>query len=279
MATLTAVGPRLDLTGPRPVAPPHSLLNTRGVVVDDGTRPLNGVTLDTYPPGLPVVWDPCSAGTVRVKDSSDGDRPLPTFDAFVIYIPTICSYFSSNGLQEMTVVALEARQSFGAEYGLAHGVAGMGNPFFGDNNLNQLGADGLTPGEGLARLENAIGETGQRGMIHATPAVVTAWTRLALVGDDPSSPETNLITMNGNPVVSGGGYIGIHPLGKTASSDGIDWAFATGPVEVRLGPPSVSDVRSSLDRSDNTIEFRAERAILAVWDTVLQDGVLVKWKA
>ena len=273
MATLTGVGPRLDLTGPRPVAPPHSLLNTPGVVVDDQGRWMNGVVLDTFPPGVSIPWDPCSAGTNRVKASDDSGRSTPTFDAFVIYVPSICSYFSSDGLQDMTVVALEARQSFAVESALVRSVPGMDNPYLADDNLTQLGTDGVTPAEGLARLENAIGATGQKGIIHATPALVSVWMADKLEGDE----EGNLVTGNGTPVVSGGGYIGVHPFAKTASSDGKDWAFATGPVEVRLGPPAVSDVRSSLDRSDNTIEFRAERSAAVWWDTDLQAGVLVDW--
>jgi hypothetical protein len=274
MATLTGIGPRLDLTGPRPVAPPNSLLNTPGVVVEDGEgRWMNGVVLDTYPAGTPITWDPCSAGTFRTKDSQGDARELPTFDSFVVYVPTICSYFSSNGLQEMTSVALDARQSFGVEYGLAHGV--VDNPYFADAGLTQLGANGITAAEALARLENAIGATGQMGMIHATPAVVSVWMTDKLEGDE----QGNLLTSNGTPVVSGGGYIGVHPFNKTASSDGSDWVFATGPVEVRLGPTAISDVRSSLDRDDNTIEFRAERAVLAEWSTDLQVGCLVKWSA
>lgn len=273
MSTITALGVRLDLDGPRPVAPDHSLLKTPGVVVaeDDG-RWLNGVVLDTYPVDVPDVWDPCSSGTTRVKNDGT-NRALPTFDAFVVYVPTTCSMFSSNGLREMTQVALAANESWGVEHGLAFGVAGIGNPALGDASLTQLGADGISAAEALARLENAIGATGIKGMIHATPAVVSAWMTDKLEGDE----QGNLFTSNGTPVVSGGGYIGVHPPAKTAPSDGVDWAFATGPVEVRLGPASLSDLRTSLDRSDNTVTFRAERPVLAVWDTNLQVGTLIDW--
>lgn len=272
MSTITAVGVRLDIDGPRPVAPPHSLLNTPGVVVEDGAgRWMNGVNLDTYPTDPPSVWDPCSAGTNRVKDDGAG-RLLPTFDPFVVYVPTTCSYFSSNGLREMTRVALEANASWGVEYGLSHGVVGLSNPYLGDSHLTQLGANGISVAEGVARLENAIGAFGIRGIIHATPAAVS------LMNTDKLEQESNLlVTSNGTPVVSGGGYIGVHPTGKTAPSDGQDWIFATGAVEVYLGPPALSDVVSSLDRTDNTITFRAERAALPVWDTALQVGVLVDW--
>ena len=72
MAPITGIGVRLDLDGPRPVAPPYSLLKTPGVVVSDDGRWMNGVNLDTYPTDVPVVWDPCSAGTFRTKDDGSG---------------------------------------------------------------------------------------------------------------------------------------------------------------------------------------------------------------
>lgn len=276
MAAIQGVGVRLDLDAPRPLAPPHSLLRTPGVVVDAGEgRWLNGVNLDTYPEEVPVVWDPCSTGTFRTKDDGSG-FDVPQFDPFVIYIPATCSTFSLGRLKEMLAEAFDARQSYGAELGLAAGVPGMVNPFLADANLTQLGSAVLTPAEGMARLENAIGETGQKGIIHATPALVSSLALELLEGDVKG--DNNLFTPNGTPVVSGGGYIDIRPVGKAAPTDGQDWMYATTGVEVRLGPISVTDLVSSLDRSDNTVTFRAERAVLATWDPdALQVGVLVDW--
>jgi len=41
-----------------------------------------------------------------------------------------------------------------------------------------------------------------------------------------------------------------------------------------LDPPSVSEY---VDRENNVITYRAERAILPLWDTSLQSGVLIDW--
>lgn len=277
MSTISAVGVRLDLDAPRPVAPPHSLLKTPGVVVAEGDgRWLNGVNLDVYPTDLPVPWDPCSAGTFRTKDDGSGSD-VPQFDPFVIYIPATCSTFSLGRLKEMLAVAFDARQSYGVELGFAQGIPGMANPHLADSHLVQLGSGAVSATEGLARLENAIGATGSGGLIHATPAIVTLLTRLALVGENPADPRSDLFTMNGTPVVSGDGYIDIRPTGKAAPADGQDWMYATGPVEARLGPIGITDLVSSLDRSDNTVTFRAERPVLVTWDTALQVGVLVDW--
>jgi hypothetical protein len=44
-----------------------------------------------------------------------------------------------------------------------------------------------------------------------------------------------------------------------------------------MGPTVTQNVRSSLDRSDNTLVFRAERYVLHLWDGALQAAVLVDW--
>ena len=52
---------------------------------------------------------------------------------------------------------------------------------------------------------------------------------------------------------------------------------ATGPVEVFMAesdPPSVSEF---VDRSDNTATYRAEKFVVAEWDTCLQAGALIDW--
>ena len=59
--------------------------------------------------------------------------------------------------------------------------------------------------------------------------------------------------------------------------DGEDWAFATGPVNVYLGPVVARSPKQVIDRADNVVEYFAERYVLVVWDTVLQDAILVDW--
>jgi hypothetical protein len=253
-------------------------LATPGVVVsEDAGRWLNGVNVRAYPEDVPDLWAPCSEDAYRVKTDGETGR-ITTFDAFVCYLPITCSSLGVyQDLQGQAERVLEATYSFAVEEGLAQGVPTTANPWFGDVNLTILGGGAVTPTVALSYLENAIGETGRKGMIHATPAVVTAWTRLALVGDDPGDPESNLVTLNGTPVVSGGGYIGTDPASGSTPGTGQDWAFATGPVQVRIGPVVMTDVRQSLERSENVLTFRAERYVLAQWDGALQSGILVDW--
>lgn len=281
-----AVGPAFDLDGPLPVAPPHSLLETElldengnrvGVVRDrDATRVLNGVNVYSYPTGCPGLWEPCSDGTFRTK-SADSDWPLPRFDSIVVYQGIVCSTISVGGDPEeffgRVERALDATLSAGVERALAEGVTSSSNPFLGDENVNVLGAGAVSPGVALSYLEESIGTTCRQGMLHFTPAVVSALQAFP-IGDDA---DRRLVTANGTPVVSGQGYQNIDTPWLSEPGETEDWAFATGPVNVYLGPVVARNIKQVLDRSDNVVEYFAERYVLVVWDTVLQDAILVDW--
>lgn len=275
MSVAAIAGPRLDLRGPLPVAPLHSLLNTPGVVVveDDDGRWLNGVNLIGYPESTPLTWNACipESSDVGVKDEGEAG-PQAQFDPFVCYLPVTCSSLSYPYIRDWSEVTLEATYSMAVEKGLV-GIdqAGLGpNPSLGDSNVTVLGGGAKSPIVGLSYLENAIGATGRKGLIHATPATITQ-----LNTDTFLNPD-ELITTNGNLVVSGDGYIGATANGVSPGA-GQDWMFASGPVEVRISPLAITDLRESLDRSENVITFRAERWVLATWDTSLQVAVLVDW--
>jgi hypothetical protein len=122
-------------------------------------------------------------------------------------------------------------------------------------------------------LEDAIGETGRQGLIHATPATVAAWEFEAL------ESGAYLQTPNGTPIASGGGYIGADPVLGAAPAAGQAWAFATGPVQVRLSEVILvgDNINDTIDQSLNEVTYRAERYALAVWDTALQSGILIDW--
>jgi hypothetical protein len=275
MSTFTAIGPALDLDGPLPVAPEYRLLSVPGVVQGVAGRELNGVNVWGYPEDTPSLWEPCSAGTYRDK-SEDSTWQQPRFDGLVAYLPIMCSTITAapEEFAQRAEVTLNAVLSFGVEQALAQGVVGSTNPFFGDTNLTQLGGGAVSAQAGLNYLENAIGQTGRGGMIHATPGTVSAWNFVNLLTEGEV-----LRTANGTPVVSGGGYINTDPSGLTGSdpSVGQEWAFATGPVRVFLADGPSLEVSEYVDRSDNTVIYRAERYFLAEWDTSLQSGVLIDW--
>lgn len=275
MAEFVAVGPALNLDGPLPVAPEYRLLSVPGVLASDGGRWLNGVNIWGYPEETPSLWEPCSDGTFRTKEDTS-TWETPRFDSFVAYLPITCSTISGDPREfaRRAEAVLAASISFAVEQALSQGVVGSSNPFFGDTNLVQLGGGTVTAQAGINYLENAIGATGRGGMIHATPGTISAWNFTNLLTE-----EDVLKTANGTPVVSGGGYINTDPTGLTGSdpSVGLEWAFATGPVSVYLADAELNEVSEYVDRANNVITYRAERYVLATWDTALQVGTLIDW--
>src|SRR5215467_8448460 len=147
--TVTAIAPPLDIDGPLPVEPEHSLLKVPGVLVgpgedldpDDPNEPFerwqSGVSVYGYPSGTPLSFEPCSAGTYRVKDDSS-DQPTPLFSPVAIYQPITCSTLSMGDPDEFkarAVAVLDATRSHAVEQVLAAGVLNSNNPFLGDTNL------------------------------------------------------------------------------------------------------------------------------------------------
>jgi hypothetical protein len=272
-----ALGPPLAIDGPLPVAPAYSLLTVATIVEDDDPHWQLGVELNGYPTGPPSTWDPCSAGTFRTKDEGD-ETPTPAFPPFVVYLPITCT---ASGIDQDTFadrvrLAFQAKESWGVELELSQAPANSLRPHFADADLDILGGGAVSPAVGLSWLEEAIGETASGGVIHAPPAVSAAWGALSAI----ENRSGRLVTVgNATPVATGGGYSGADPASGASPAAGQSWAFATGPVQIRrtevmLNPPTL---REALDRSENRVTFRAERAYVAAWDTSLQAGVLIDW--
>jgi hypothetical protein len=275
MSSMT-FGPPVMLDGPLPVAPPASLLNVPGVLQDPGdVRWTNGGAIFGYPEGLPIAWDPCSTGTFAVK-SEESSFSTPDFASFVVYTPLACSAISlahdPEGFGQRAEIVLDATASFAFERALAQGVPMSTNPFLGDANVTFPGGVGAFSAEvGVAFLEEAIGGTGRKGMIHMTPAVASIV--FDNTGDDPGPLFTNL----GTPVAAGGGYVGATPVGQADASSGQSWIYATGPVQAWLAEEVSLNIEDVLDRSNNDVVFRAERYALVEWDTALQAAILIDW--
>ena len=279
----TTLGPPIPLDGPLPVAPPFGLLTAATIVPSDLRFGVGGA-IWPYPPGTPDTWDPCSTGTFRTKN--DGENwELPIFQSFTAYLGITCSSITAKaqGFADRARIAFAARESFGIARELSRGLAAPMNPFLCDANLTILaGGAAVTPDVGLSWLEDAIGATGQQGMIHLTPATAAAMNGSGGYGLDirPTSGNQLKTTANGTLVAVDGGYIGANPSLHAPAASGQAWAFATGPVQVRRSPDIemiADNIAQSMDRSDNTVTFRAERDYLVDWDTQLQAGVLIDW--
>ena len=279
MSEFTAVGPALNIDGPLPVAPPQSLLRTPQVqVTEDATRVLNGVNVWMYPTGCSDLWEPCSDGTFRNK-VDESTQLVPRFDSFVVYKTITCSTISMGDPEEFAARAtavLDATLSAGVERALAEGVVGSSNPFFGDANVTVLNSGtAVSPRVGVSFLEDAIGQTCREGVLHLTPAVIAGLPA-------PFQEGGTLKTANGTPVVSGMGYQGVDTPFLAAPAAKQDWVFATGGVKVFLGPVVMTSAKESIERDINVVTFRAEKYVLAVWDSIDADtlsaaAVLVDW--
>lgn len=270
-------GPPYVIDGPLPAPPLYRLVDVATVVVDDNPHWMNGAQVWSYPPDVPDTHDGCSSGTFRTK-ATGGTIPIPEFGAFTVYLPVTCTTRGIGDVAEYqarAVAAFTATESQAVERELARGDALPANPFIGDINLVIPVAGAQTPETALAYLENEIGNSGRQGLLHAPPSVVTAWANAHLLQVRAGYLET----LRGTKVVVGTGYIGVEPVGPAALTAGQDWAFATGPVQIRrsevfVNPPTI---REALDRTNNDVTFYAERNYLVDWDTVVQSGVLVDW--
>lgn len=286
MSTFTAIGPALNIDGPLPRPPKYRLLALPGVVQEGAGRWQNGVNVWGYPQDLPSLWEPCASddGTFRTK-TDESEMSIVRFDPVAAYLPITCSTISVGDPAEFAgraTVALEASISGAVEQALVNGVAGSTNPFFGDSNMINItiGGGSVTPEVGLMSLEAAIGYSGKGGMIHATPGIAAAWTvgNMIMDMDQDGFQET---TGNYTPVAVGQGYTAAEPVGETPANPqaGLEWAFATWPVQVFLAPMELvpGTIGEALDRADNVVTYRAEQYFLAYWDTAFQVGVLIDW--
>ena len=275
--SVMAVGPGRTIDGPLPEAPDHNLLATAEEINPDRWVS-GGLVLWPFPTDLPSGVDPCLEGTFRQKDSgTESDGTHPEFPAFTVYQPIICTAFLNDfeGLKLRAEAVLNATDHLVAEQQLASGTYATA-PYLGDgaNNYVVL-ATGVAPEVGLSYLEQAIGETGKAGMIHADPATAAAWT----IGRQLQERGGRLETVaRGTPVVVGDGYIGALADG-VAAGVGSSWAFATGPVQYARGElVRLSDaIAESMDRESNTVVYIAERDLVVAWDLELQAAVSIDW--
>lgn len=270
------IGPPLVINGPLPTPPPYALMSAAQIVDEPNSHWMSGGAVYGYPSVTPEAHDPCSTGTFRDKDTVD-ESPVGYFGAFTAYLPITCSAMGiiPGEFENRARIAFQATQSYIYERELSQGEVMVLNPFLADANADPVAAGAvLTPSVGLRYLEDAIGATGRAGLIHATPAVASAWSAELM------SDGTRLRTIaNGTPVAAGGGYAGAQPEGEAAPAAGQAWAFATGPVQIRLSPIEIvpGTLAEALDRENNVVTYRAERNVLVTWDTALQAAALIDW--
>lgn len=275
-------GGALLVNGPVPQPPDHNLLTVARLYTspdfdDVDERWAMGASIWPYSPDLPSGHDPCADGTFAVK--GDGTSPtLANFAAFTGYLSETCTArgisWDPQGYADRAVAAFAGLEYWALEKQLMSGTFKPTNPWITDLDLDIIGGGVVGADAGLEYLEDAIAATGRKGVIHAEPSTIVAWARNWQVFEKGSQ----LVTMNGTPVVSGYGYLDSYPIaqGPGSISARKSWAYATGPILYQRGDRIIQlpgDIREALDRTENTVTYRAERDYLVAWDKQLQVGV------
>lgn len=135
------------------------------------------------------------------------------------------------------------------------------SPFMTDGVTAQdiTGGAALPATRALAALERELLDClhGQRGMIHATPELVTLWQAGGALRVDGQT----IVTITDTIVIPGSGYSGDAPNGNAAAA-GTSWAYGTGLVYARQSniiDPDVETPYARVDRAQNTTTWRVER--------------------
>lgn len=241
-------------------------------------RWLNGVEVYPYSPDRGDLHDACATGTDRQKSVPDAvENPL--FNPITVYTTLVCNGRRLGPYAEWRSRAITALTAIESSLVGRHFLSGEGysaNPHLADGNATILNGGVVTdPSNGIALLEQAIGETGAQGVIHLSPQLAVSANFGNLAVDNRSGV---LRTINGTPVIPDFGYAVAHaPTGGSAATGTQEWIYATGPIDLRRSEVIVlpDDISEALDRETNIVTIRAERFYLIDWDTQLQAAVLV----
>jgi hypothetical protein len=290
MTVTTAGAVRVPVDGPRPRAPKYTLLSVAQEFAV--ARWQAGVSVVPYPSGAPDSEDPCGDGTLGIKSDPEALTLPAGFPSFLAYLGEVCTSYSIGAdpeqwraWQERAAVALMARISFALErqWIAASFVVedGEGNPVphLADGNADVL-AGGAAQGAATAvgYLEDALGNTGQDGVLVLTPAVV-AYLGYANFEEDRTG---RLTTARGTTVIVADGATGDwnRPVGEAAAAAGQSWIYATTFPLAQVGDRIIllpESRNQATDLTNNTAIYRAEIEAAVAWDGTLQAAVLADW--
>jgi hypothetical protein len=257
---------------------PYGILSLPGDIMQGD---LEGPSDDHWIGGFTYESRLCST-TVNLLDVCGGPAPVRVMTAsqpvssrnrdyspFIVEVEEPCSTFGfeARRVQERATLALEAATQKAVEFEFWTGSMAKQNGY-SNRYLAGPEAQDITPGGapvkvryGLALLEQALADCGigTRGVIHTPHSVASA---VLPMRENSGHLETPL----GNYVVAGSGYPGTGPDGTLPSAG--TWMYATGMVQVRLGPPEMVGVNNTqiTNSANNTMMARAQRAAAATWD-------------
>lgn len=262
------------INAPQPVAGRRGLLRAAVPLMGVPAGWQNGVTFD--PESCTVV------GPIDVNcwadDFTKTPPDLPGIVAFRPYAALggdVCSTMAASGRDrrgraERNLTATESwqveREVFDGVISATRDDVDHVNPFLTDGNADAATSAPTPPKYALAAMERALADClhGQRGMIHATPDVVSLWDADGLVRVEGEL----LLTVHDTIVVPGTGYSGDDPDGDTATA-GSSWAYGT-PVmyllQASIETVGGDDQPGRVDRSVNTETYLVERVQVVLWN-------------
>ncbi len=123
----------------------------------------------------------------------------------------------------------------------------------------------------------AVQSAARPGTIPATPYVVGLWPSL-FPQLDTDEKTGAMLSPNGNLIVSGTGYLGASPPNVVDATHAVQWAYATDLAVVhRSDRPSIfpETLHEALNRTTNTVTYRATRPYAIAWSGLLHAAVLV----
>lgn len=174
---------------------------------------------------------------------------------------------------------LLASEAFLIEQEFMSNTLGLPNPYVLDpaNTFTVTTTGPLAPWHALAQVEQAASQMflGERVMIHVRPHILIELAAATLI-----RREGNLwLTPMDSIVVPGRGYPGTGPNGEPVT-DGSEWMYATGRVEIRRGPivmlPEQIELtpenpngvpQSAINRQTNDIAIAAQRTVSVSFNT------------
>lgn len=284
MSPVAQIGPLFYVNGPLPRPPRRSFVQAVDLPPVDDPHAFNGIEVHGYIPDTATGWGVCGAApSPPVKGEQLTANPLPAFGPLTLYLAETCQMRSimlaagegatNDAFKARATVTFAAVESAAIAHEFWTGEF-IDNPHLADANADVLTTGPTSPIYGLALLERAIADTARFGMIHMSPSLATM---LSGLGNGVLIPDRDgkLYTVAGTQVVVDPGYDGSAPEGQAGATGSIEWAYATGPVElIRDAPIIVPDsIAEALDRDSNSITYRAERYAIPYWDTALQAAV------
>lgn len=254
-------------------APHHNLMASAVPLSADGdNRWEQGVTWEQLSCSGVFNFRQICNTTVQITGSATSGGQ-GTNDPYVYYMPYGCQVTTEEArvkqfIDERLAIGASKKleEVFWADLTLrVSNVDGTGtSATTGILNQTYLTPVAVNPELALATASQALGKctVGARGMIHATPYLVSRWgARNYLCMDDAGRLMTR---SRGDIVVCGNGYSGAGPSGNASATPatGTTWVFVTPMVGVRW-----SEVRhvpgraEAVDRATNLVRWTAEQTI------------------